>query len=126
MNTYFLAAGVLAFLVGLAHSVLGERLIFRRMRSSGIIPTEGRPILREQHVRILWATWHVATVFGWCLAAILLRLSFPSSEYTTEVFVENTAMLAMLVASLLVLIGTKGRHLGWLGLLGVAVLLWIA
>ncbi len=31
----------------------------------------------------------------------------------------------MLAASGLVLIGTKGRHPGWAGLLGVAVLVWL-
>ncbi len=125
MNSYFVAAGSLAFLVGLVHSVFGEVLVFRRMRQGGLIPTEGGAILREQHVRILWASWHLVTVFGWGFAAILLRLSFPSSEYAFQVFVEKTVLFSMLAASLIVLVGTKGKHPGWLGLLGVAVFLWI-
>jgi len=125
MNSYFVAAGCLAFIVGLIHSVLGEILIFRRMRRGGIIPTEGSPILRERHVRILWASWHIVTVFGWGLGAIMLRLSFPSSGHTIQEFVVNTALFSMLTASLIVLVGTKGKHPGWLGLLGVAIFLWI-
>lgn len=124
-NAFLFAAGCLTIIVGLIHSVLGEILIFRRMRSGGLIPTEGSPILRERHVRILWASWHVVTVFGWGFGALLLRLSFPLSEYTLQTFIENAALFSMLAASLLVLVGTKGRHPGWLGLLGVAILLWI-
>lgn len=56
MNIYFLAAAVLLILIGLVHSILGEKLIFRRMRKGGFIPTNGGPALREPHVRILWAT----------------------------------------------------------------------
>lgn len=55
MNTFFAAAGVLAFVIGLVHSVLVERWVFRRMRAQGLVPTSGGPVLREPHVRIVWA-----------------------------------------------------------------------
>ena len=126
MNSYFIAAGCLVFIIGLTHSVLGEIRIFRRMRRrGGLIPTEGSPILMEGYVRILWASWHIVTVFGWGLGVILLRLSFPSSEHTLQEFVLNTTLFSMLTAALIVLVGTKGKHPAWLGLLGVAILLWI-
>lgn len=71
MNTALvLAAGGLA-LVGVAHSVLGELLVFRALRTEGIVPTGGRPVLREWQVRILWGTWHLATVLGWALSALM-------------------------------------------------------
>jgi hypothetical protein len=122
MNWYFFSAAVLTFLIGLAHSVLGERLVFRRMRLAGAIPTNGGSVLREGHVRILWASWHVATVLGWCVAAALVWLSLPSSGAQGAPFVARSIVAAMLACSLLVLVGTKGRHLGWAGFLGVAVL----
>jgi len=53
MNAYFAAAGGLAFMVGLAHSILGERLVFSRMRAAGLVPTQGGTVLLERHVRIL-------------------------------------------------------------------------
>jgi hypothetical protein len=73
MNAYFVAAAVLPFAVGGAHSVLGEVVIFRRLRAGGLVPTQGGALLRERHVRILWASWHVLTVLGWALAVLLLR-----------------------------------------------------
>ncbi len=122
MNGYFIAAAVLAFAVGLVHSVLGERLIFRRMRSAGFIPTSGGSALREPHVRILWASWHVVTVLGWCMAATLALLALPSFSRQIPAFVGEAIAVAMLASSLLVLVGTRGRHPGWIGLLAVAVL----
>jgi hypothetical protein len=125
MQTHMLVAGVMALAVGTVHSVLGEILIFSRMRKNGVIPTAGEPLLRERHVRILWASWHIVTVFGWALGAILLRIAFPSTDYVLDVFVKHTIVISMLVSSFLVLIGTKGMHPGWLGLLCVAVLTWL-
>ena len=125
MNWYFVIAAALAFLVGLVHSVLGERLIFGRLRQDGFVPTNGGKLLAERDVRILWASWHVLTVFGWCIASILLWLSLPSSSTSSAWFIEQAVIIAMLVGSALVFIGTKARHPGWAGLLAVAVFVWL-
>lgn len=120
MNRYYTAAAALLVLVGLAHSVMGERLIFRRMRRDGMVPTNGGTVLREPHVRILWAAWHFQTALGWSLAAILGWLALPSTVAPS--WIVQAIVAAMLAGSLMVLVGTKGKHLGWVGLLGVAVL----
>lgn len=126
MNAYFIAAAALASIVGLVHSVLGEIMIFRRMRKSGrIIPTDGGAILSGPNVRILWASWHVLTVFGWGMAAIVVELAKPTARGSGNDVVEQAIMVSMLVGSVLVLIATKARHPGWVGLLGVAVLVWL-
>jgi branched-subunit amino acid ABC-type transport system permease component len=122
MNFYLLSAGALAFVVGYIHSVLGERLIFSRMRNRGLIPTQGGQLIHESHVRILWATWHVVTAIGWGLAAILVWYSLPASPVSMPAAVGVAVAMAMLVSSRLVLVGTRGRNPGWLGLLGVGVL----
>jgi hypothetical protein len=116
MNTYLLAAGVVAIGVGAIHSLLGEILIFRHLRDKTIVPALSAPPLRERHVRILWASWHIPTVFSWAFAALILNVST----------LERAAILAFFTSAILVLIGTKGRHPGWVGLLAVAVLIWLA
>lgn len=125
MNACLVTAAVLAFLVGLVHSVLGERLIFRRLRQGRLVPTNGGSLLQERHVRILWASWHVLTVFGWCISAVLLWLSLPSSSPSSALFIEHAVVIAMLAGSALVFFGTKARHPGWVGLLAVAVFVWL-
>jgi hypothetical protein len=123
MNTYLLAAGVLLFLVGLAHSVFGELMIFRRLRKNGVVPTEGGKLLGEGHVRILWASWHFQTALGWAMAAMLVCLARQPSQALPSV--ADIIALSMLAGAALVLAGTKGKHPGWIGLLGVAILVWI-
>lgn len=125
MNLYFASAALLAFLVGLVHSVLGERLIFNRLRQDGVIPTHGGKLLGEGHVRILWASWHVLTVFGWGMAAILFWLACRPLDQENTSFVVHAIATAMLSGSVLVFVGTRARHPGWVGLLGVAVLAWL-
>lgn len=125
MNFYLVIAAIVAFLVGLVHSVLGEKLIFCRLRKGRVVPTNGGTLLQERHVRILWASWHVLTVFGWSIAAVLLWLSLHSSSPYSTRFFENAVVIAMLAGSTLVFFGTKARHPGWVGLLAVAVFVWL-
>jgi hypothetical protein len=125
VNSYFAAASVLAVLVGLVHSVLGEVLIFRRMRNGGLVPTDGGPLLEERHVRILWASWHVLTALGWFIAAVLYWLALSPLISDEVAFIESAIIVAMLVGSTFVLVGTRGKHPGWIGLLGIAVLVWL-
>jgi hypothetical protein len=121
MNLYLAGAAAVLVVTGLVHSVFGEWLIFRRMRASGaLIPTEGGSALREPHVRILWATWHALTAIGWALAALLFWHSDAARPLPVTVgFIVAGGALA---SSLLVLVGTKARHPGWLALLAAAVL----
>jgi endonuclease/exonuclease/phosphatase (EEP) superfamily protein YafD len=124
MNAYLAAAATLTALVGLVHSVLGERLVFSRMRQGHLVPTNGGTVLREPHVRILWASWHVLSVLGWAIAAVILMLAAePLSDL--HAFLLHVMAIAMLASAALVFYGTKARHPGWLGLLGVAVLTWL-
>lgn len=122
MNGYFMAAGALAFATGLIHTVYGERLVFRRMRGAGLIPTNGGQVLREPHVRILWATWHLATVLGWMGAAMLAWLALPAQAGLADSFISRAIIVANLASSALVFFGTQGRHPGWVALLGTAIL----
>jgi hypothetical protein len=126
MQTLFIAAGSLALLTGLVHSVLGEILIFRQLRKAGLVPTMAAAPLRERHIRILWATWHLASVFSWAFASVLLRLAFVAQDSTLIAFILSAVVVANLGGSVLVFVGTKGRHPGWIALLAVAVLTWLA
>jgi len=126
MAVSMVAAGMLALVVSLAHSVLGEVLIFRHLRASGLVPTKAAPPLKERHVRILWATWHLATVFGLSFGIALLQLAVTADGLDLEGLIRNSASLAFLGGSVLVLVGTRGRHPGWIGLLGVAALAWLS
>ena len=122
MNAWLLCAGILLAIVGVMHSMLGERLVFRRLRSKGIVPTEGGSHLNERHVRILWATSHLASIWGWGASFVLL---YASRDPVPKVVID-ALMAGAAVSAILVLVGTRGRHPGWIALLAVALLVWCA
>lgn len=124
MNTALVLAAAGLALVGVAHSVLGEILVFRALRTHGVVPTGGYPVLREQHVRILWGTWHLVTVLGWALSALLWRLGTEPGDPGLGAWVADVAVLAMLASGLLVFYATQGRHPAWCALLAIAALVW--
>lgn len=128
MNVYFLIAGILCFVLGLVHSILGEYMIFNTKRNKGnLVPTKVGTELKERHLRIIWATWHLASFFGWCIGAFLVKITFDQGKSDAELvdFIINSTIFTMLAASVLVLIGTKGKHPGWIVLLLIGVLLII-
>jgi hypothetical protein len=125
MNNYLLAAGALTVLIGIAHSVVGEIMIFRSLRQGSWVPTLGGSALREHQVRIIWVSWHIVSVLGWALAAVLLRIG-GIGDVPLPQFITFTAITALLASAVLVLIGTRGRHPAWIGLLIAAGLVSLA
>ena len=120
MNTLHVAAA-LSFATGLAHSVLCEVLIFQRLRRGTVVPTHGGNALGQRHVRILWASWHVLTLLGWCMALMLVELAtWPANDMTGAI--TRLISVGMLTGGLTVLIGTRGRHPGWVAMTLVALL----
>ena len=120
MNFSFAIAGLLAICVAAVHSALGERWVFSRMRVSGAVPTNGGNILREPHVRILWAAWHFLSVLGLALAACLFLLATSAVQPAVVAVVGGAISASMFVGALLVFFGTRAKHLGWVGLLLVS------
>jgi hypothetical protein len=135
MNLYFALAGGLALLLGLLHSVMGELLLFRRLTRDGLPPLApfslievrkmgltGSPDLARRTLRF---TWHLPTVLGGGLGAVLLRLSWPDSPGDQLAFVESAAALSFLASALIVLFCTRGKHPGWVAFLAIAILFWL-
>ncbi|WP_079201227.1 hypothetical protein [Pseudomonas sp. CC6-YY-74] len=123
MQTPYLVAAILSAVTGLVHSAFGEILIFRHLRNGSLVPALGAPPLRERHVRIIWATWHLATLFGWAFAGLLLQLALGHTMSAS--LVAGAIVFANLGGAVLVLVGTKGRHPGWIALSIVAALTWL-
>jgi len=125
MQTILAMAAGLAIFTGVAHSVLGELLIFRHLRKGTLVPDQDAPPLKGRHIRILWATWHLATVFGLAMAVVLAQLAVDPQVPILRLVVSAT-VAAYAGGSILVLVGTRGRHPGWIALGLVAALTWIA
>lgn len=119
-ESWLLIAASLTIVIGLVHSLLGEQLIFKQLRQGTIVPTNGKPVLRERHLRILWASWHLVSIFGFAFAAVLIAFATAPDVALDRVFLLVTT-ITMAMSALLVLFATKGMHPGWVGLTLVAL-----
>ncbi len=120
------AAGCLAIFLGVAHSILGERLIFKKLRQKAIVPTYGGELFTERQVRILWVSWHLVTLFGAALGSLLCYLSVVNSTQMAFVaLLVNFTSIVMFCAALLALVGTKGKHPSWIILMLIGLLAWL-
>lgn len=123
MNSLLVCASLLLIAVGVIHSILGEILIFNKLRNTGILPTITSPPLQLRNLRIIWATWHLASVFGFAIAAIIFFIADSNNNIS---FILNVIAWFMVAASAIVFYASKAKHPGWFGLLGVAILTWLA
>ena len=112
----FYLAAALIFLVGIAHSYLGEKYILVRLFRNGKVPhLFGGPQFTKDTLRF---AWHITTLAWFGLALVLCHLA--SDEISTRV-IGNIIGLTFFVHFLLALIASKGKHLSWVIFLGVAV-----
>jgi hypothetical protein len=123
MNPWLTGAAALSVLIAAVHSVLCERRIFQHLRRTyRVVPTEGGTVLREYQVRILWSVWHGLSAMGIGFAGVLLWLSQPAAQALSAGRLEWWIAMAFGSTGLLVLVSNRGRHMGWLPLLGAAAL----
>lgn len=126
MSYWLFAGGILSALTAIVHSALGEALIFRYLRSKGVVPDLAMPPLPPRRTGILWATWHLASVFGLAFSAMLFAAALQPPAAPGANVALMAISIANLLASLLVLIGTGGRHPGWVALLAVSAIAGVA
>ena len=105
METLLYLAAFMTFLVGITHSVLGEKYILIRLFKRGNLPKLfGGTEFTQLTLRF---AWHITTIAWWGFAAILIMLAEKSSTY------QNLAMviaITFLVSSVVTIIMSKGQH----------------
>ena len=129
MNVYLITSGILCFILGVLHSILGELLIFvRKRKTNKLMSTLVSNSLKERHLRIIWATWHLASIFGFCIGTLLIKIALDQNLVSTELlkFITISISVSMLCSSILVFTGTKGKHPGWIILLGIGILTFLS
>ena len=121
MNVMLLVAGLLSALIGIAHSVLGEKLVLGPLfRPEDLPKLLGSTAFTRQTLRF---TWHLTTVLLLGIGAVVMVLSLspldPRSTWVLQVLAATFT-----VCSLLSLIGARAKHFSWWVFLIIAVLLW--
>ncbi len=121
MKPMLIAAVVLLFLTGVAHSYLGERYILMRLfRRDNLPKVLGSTDFTTGTLRFVW---HLLTVVWWGIAILILQASGEALQTRT---VLQAFSVVALVSGLFPLYFTRGRHLSWVVFFAVAALLWAA
>ncbi len=91
------------------------------------MPTLVTNDLKERHLRIIWATWHLTSFFGWCIGTLLIKIALNQNLVSKELlkFIIASISISMLCSSILVFTATKGKHPGWIILLGISILTFL-
>ncbi|WP_026852439.1 hypothetical protein [Geothrix fermentans] len=108
MSIALLIAAILLLVVGVAHSYLGERYILIRL-----FRREDLPKLfgsTQFTTRTLRFAWHITSIAWWGFAAILIHLSHGSSS---RLVVAKAIGITFLATGVIVLIGSRAKHLAW-------------
>lgn len=119
-------AGMLAILLGVVHSVLGEILIFSRLPDLGDYARINAIRLKPRHLRTLWSSWHLVTLLGWGFGAMLLWMAAQGGVDEQAVSITSIIALTFIASSLFWLFGTRGKHPAWVVLIIIAALTWWA
>jgi hypothetical protein len=122
MNVLLLVAGLLSALIGIAHSVLGEKLVLGPLFERGDVPKLlGSTAFARRTLRF---TWHLTTMLllGIGTIVMVLSLSPPNSQ---SAWILRVLATTFAVSSLLSLIGARAKHFSWWVFLIIAVFLWL-
>ena len=129
MNPYFVLAALIAFILGIVHSYMGEKyLVSPILRSEHLVSALSGSIgLKKVALRVCW---HFATIAMWGTATTLVFLSSLPLSHTSLV-VARIISLTFAAYTVLVFL-TPGlrlihlrRHLAWAAFLAIAVLSWL-
>ena len=71
-NDLLLLAALVVAVIGLVHSILGERVVFPRLFALPDLPLLRRD--RTYTVHVLRYAWHLTSVAWWAFAAILIMV----------------------------------------------------
>lgn len=109
MTTLLYIAAFLAFIIGVIHSVLGERYILIRLfRRDNLPELFGGTEFTIQTLRF---AWHITTLAFWGFAAILILLAQDAFSFENLLLVIAVTFLTI---GIVALVASRGRHLAWI------------
>jgi hypothetical protein len=114
-------SALLIILLGVAHSILGERYILVRLfRRPDLPKLFGSPEFTIQTLRF---AWHITTVAWFGLGTLLLAAS--RGQLDSQLALQIIGCTAM-ASGVLPLLFTRGKHLSWLILFAIGGLALLA
>lgn len=122
MSIPLIVAAVLAAGIGVAHTVLGERYLIRRLLRREDLPhLFGGQAFTRHTIRF---AWHLTSLAWIGFAAVLVILADPGDDRLGSI--RLTVAITFLASAVLSAAGSRLRHLSWMVFLAIAVLALLA
>ncbi|RMF57234.1 MAG: hypothetical protein D6748_11625 [Calditrichaeota bacterium] len=121
MNTYFLIAAILSLLMGITHSIMGEKYFLAYLFMREHLEEVGNEVYVNRTTRI---AWHLTSI-AWMGVAIILFVLAHHHENPMVPILASVIALVFLGSALLSAIGSRGRHLLWIVFLIISLLTWL-
>jgi hypothetical protein len=129
MNWWLLAAALLVLGSALAHSLLGEKVVLRRVyrhtnEKDGQNRRAADDPLTRQTLRLAWHSMTIA-LLGFAALLVLAALSgLPyGNGWDVALRIISLTFGALSVLSLAI---ARGRHIGWMWFLATAIAIWMS
>ena len=121
MSVPLIAAAVFSAAIGIAHSVLGEKLVLGPLFERGEVPKLlGSTDFAQRTLRF---TWHLTTVLLVGIGAVVAVIArLPIDQQSASIL--RILSVTFGVSTLVALSGARGKHFSWWVFLIIAVLLW--
>ena len=110
------AAAVILVLLGLVHSVLGERMLVSRLLKRDNLPKMlGSDVFTKHTIRYCW---HLTSLLAFGMAWMLVQIS----EGDPVQALVRTVAITLLLGTVLAVVLTRARHLSWVFFLMAAII----
>lgn len=120
MNLPFVISGILLVLLGLIHSLLGEKLILIPVLKREMPKLMGSDFLTRRTLRF---AWHITTVLCWGMGVILIYYATDKTIQRDPVILHTIAMTSLICGFISLLIA-RGRHFSWWVCFLISGLIW--
>ena len=119
-NDLLLFAALVVAVIGLVHSILGDRVVFPRLFALPDLPLLRRD--RTYTVAVLRYAWHLTSVAWWAAGALLIVLWWGKGDLRQSVVAIVAGLLLLTGVTILATCGP--RHPGWSLFLIAAAATW--
>lgn len=119
MNVLFIIAACVLILLGVAHAVLGEKLLIIPLTKEKSVDLFKKKPFTKNVIRF---AWHITSISWWGMALVIIDLAGVENP---PLFSVHALAGTSLVTGLIVLIFSRGFHPAWIFFFVTAGCLWV-
>ena len=121
MNFYLLISAIIIIVIGVVHSIVGEKLIIIPTLKLELPQIGGSDLIAGRTLRF---AWHLTTLVWWAIAAMLI--SFANQPLTPPAMIAvQIFSVAFFLSGITSLVIARGKHFSWYVFLTVSLLMWL-